>query len=77
MLHAYEHIYKRCGLKAVIVEADSGAIGGKFSHEFMLPTESGEDTVIPVPNAVTPPMPKKPFSIKARPKTIRLYPSRQ
>ena len=46
MLHAYENIYKRCGLQAVIVEADSGAIGGKFSHEFMLPTESGEDTVI-------------------------------
>jgi prolyl-tRNA synthetase len=46
MLHAYENIYRRCGLKAVIVEADSGAIGGKFSHEFMLPTESGEDTVI-------------------------------
>ena len=49
MLHAYENIYKRCGLKAVIVEADSGAIGGKFSHEFILPTESGEDTVITCP----------------------------
>jgi prolyl-tRNA synthetase len=49
MLHAYENIYKRCGLKAVIVEADSGAIGGKFSHEFMLPAESGEDTVISCP----------------------------
>jgi prolyl-tRNA synthetase len=49
MLHGYENIYKRCGLKAVIVEADSGAIGGKFSHEFMLPTESGEDTVISCP----------------------------
>ncbi|MDD5289427.1 MAG: proline--tRNA ligase, partial [Dehalococcoidales bacterium] len=49
MLHAYENIYQRCGLKAVIVEADSGAIGGKFSHEFMLPTESGEDTVISCP----------------------------
>src|SRR5208283_2610145 len=49
MLHAYENIYRRCGLKAVIVEADSGAIGGKFSHEFMLPAESGEDTVISCP----------------------------
>ena len=49
MLHGYENIYKRCGLKAVIVEADSGAIGGKFSHEFMLPTESGEDMVISCP----------------------------
>lgn len=49
MLHAYENIYARCGLKAIIVEADSGAIGGKFSHEFMLPAESGEDTVISCP----------------------------
>ena len=49
MLHAYENIYKRCGLKAVIVEADSGAIGGKFSHEFILPTDSGEDTIISCP----------------------------
>lgn len=49
MLHAYEKIYARCGLKAILVEADSGAIGGKFSHEFILPTESGEDTVISCP----------------------------
>ena len=49
MLHAYENIFARCGLKAIIVEADSGAIGGKFSHEFMLPAESGEDTVISCP----------------------------
>lgn len=49
MMHAYENIYARCGLKAIIVEADSGAIGGKFSHEFMLPADSGEDTVISCP----------------------------
>ena len=49
MLHAYENIYARCGLKAIIVEADSGAIGGKFSHEFISPAESGEDTVISCP----------------------------
>ena len=49
MLHAYENIYKRCGLKAILVEADSGAIGGKFSHEFMLPAENGEDIVISCP----------------------------
>jgi prolyl-tRNA synthetase len=49
MLHAYENIFKRCGLKAIVVEADSGAIGGKFSHEFMLPAGSGEDTVISCP----------------------------
>jgi len=49
MKTAYQNIYARCGLKAVAVEADSGAIGGKFSHEFMLPAESGEDTVINCP----------------------------
>lgn len=43
---AYKQIYKRCGLDIVIVEADSGAIGGKDSHEFVLISESGEDSII-------------------------------
>ncbi len=46
MLQAYQDIYNRCGLPALIVEADSGAIGGKDSHEFMVVTESGEDEII-------------------------------
>ncbi|MBI4268131.1 MAG: proline--tRNA ligase [Chloroflexi bacterium] len=46
MLKAYRNIYDRCGLPAVMVEADSGAIGGKDSHEFMLIAESGEDEII-------------------------------
>jgi prolyl-tRNA synthetase len=46
MTEAYKNIYKRCGLPAVMIEADSGAIGGKASHEFMLITESGEDEII-------------------------------
>ncbi len=46
MLTAYRNIYQRCGLPAVMVEADSGAIGGKDSHEFMLLTETGEDEII-------------------------------
>ncbi len=46
MARAYRNIYRRCGLPALMVEADSGAIGGKDSHEFILPTSSGEDTVI-------------------------------
>ncbi len=49
MLQAYKNIYARCGLTAIIVEADSGAIGGKVSHEFMLIAENGEDTVISCP----------------------------
>ncbi|MFC1992908.1 proline--tRNA ligase [Chloroflexota bacterium] len=46
MLQAYRNIYERCGLPAILVEADSGAIGGKDSHEFMLIAESGEDEII-------------------------------
>jgi len=46
MLQAYQNIYSRCGLPSLTVEADSGAIGGKDSHEFMVVTEDGEDEVI-------------------------------
>jgi prolyl-tRNA synthetase len=46
MLQAYHNIYARCGLPALVVEADSGAIGGKDSHEFMVIAETGEDEVI-------------------------------
>ena len=46
MLQAYQNIYDRCGLPALRVEADSGAIGGKDSHEFMVIAESGEDEII-------------------------------
>jgi prolyl-tRNA synthetase len=46
MLQAYKNIYDRCGLPSRLVEADSGAIGGKESHEFMVITEGGEDEII-------------------------------
>ena len=46
MRQAYKNIYSRCGLPSVVVEADSGAIGGKESHEFMLIAETGEDEII-------------------------------
>ena len=46
MFQAYRNIFQRCGLPAMVVEADSGAIGGKDSQEFILPTDSGEDTVL-------------------------------
>jgi prolyl-tRNA synthetase len=48
---AYRNIFRRCGLPTLEVEADSGAIGGKDSHEFIMPAESGEDTVLVCPNA--------------------------
>ena len=43
---AYENIFRRCGLEYLAVEADPGAIGGSENHEFMVLTESGEDTVL-------------------------------
>jgi prolyl-tRNA synthetase len=43
---AYLNIFKRCGLPVMVVEADSGAIGGKDSREFMVITDTGEDEVI-------------------------------
>src|SRR5580658_6247838 len=46
MYDAYTHIFQRCGLKTVAVEADTGVIGGKFSHEFMVPAETGENEVV-------------------------------
>ncbi len=46
MAKAYAALYKRLGLNAVMVQADSGAIGGKGSHEFMVLTPTGEDVVI-------------------------------
>src|SRR6056297_1495044 len=46
MHDAYNRIFKRCGLDFRAVEADSGAIGGSFSHEFMVLAETGEDTIV-------------------------------
>ena len=50
MAQAYRNIYYRCSLPVLMAEADSGAIGGKDSHEFILPTPTGEDTVITCPS---------------------------
>jgi prolyl-tRNA synthetase len=41
----YCRIFDRCGLKYMVVEADSGAMGGKESHEFMVRTPAGEDQI--------------------------------
>jgi prolyl-tRNA synthetase len=46
MYEAYGKIMKRCGLKYYAVEADSGVMGGKVSHEFMAPASSGEDVIL-------------------------------
>ncbi|MFZ0825930.1 MAG: proline--tRNA ligase [Verrucomicrobiia bacterium] len=45
MYDAYARIFARCGLKTFPVEADTGVIGGNYSHEFMVPAETGENEV--------------------------------
>ena len=46
MYDAYTRIFARCGLQAFAVEADTGVIGGNYSHEFMVPAETGENEVV-------------------------------
>ena len=43
---AYVNIFERCGLKTIVVQADSGIMGGNTSHEFMAVSSQGEDTLI-------------------------------
>src|SRR2546429_4046989 len=45
MYDAYTRIFQRCGLKTIAVEADTGVMGGEFSHEFMVPAATGENEV--------------------------------
>jgi len=81
MKQAYSNTFSRCGLDFKMVEADSGTIGGSFSHEFMVLADSGEDAVAfcdtcdyasniekaasRTPDPVTPP--KKPDPLKKIP----------
>ncbi|OGP87829.1 MAG: proline--tRNA ligase [Deltaproteobacteria bacterium RBG_16_48_10] len=46
MIGAYTRIFTRCGLKFRAVEAETGLIGGSFSHEFMVLAETGEETIV-------------------------------
>ncbi len=46
MYEAYMRIFSRCGLAFRAVEADTGTIGGSFSHEFMVLADTGEDTIV-------------------------------
>ncbi|RJX19387.1 MAG: proline--tRNA ligase [Desulfobulbus sp.] len=46
MYEAYHRIFQRCGLEFRAVEADTGTIGGSFSHEFMVLAATGEDTLV-------------------------------
>ena len=46
MYNAYVRIFERCGLRVKIVEADTGAMGGSASHEFMVLADAGEDGIV-------------------------------
>ena len=46
---AYLNIFRRCGVETVPVEADTGIMGGSASHEFMVLSEAGEDTLVLCP----------------------------
>jgi len=46
MYEAYTRIFRRCGLRFRAVEADTGTIGGNYSHEFMVLAETGEDQIV-------------------------------
>jgi prolyl-tRNA synthetase len=46
MVEAYSRIFTRCGLRFKAVEAETGLIGGSFSHEFMVLAETGEETIV-------------------------------
>ena len=46
MVEAYQRIFKRCGLDAVAVQAETGFMGGSDSHEFMVPAAQGEDRIV-------------------------------
>ncbi|MBI4287260.1 MAG: proline--tRNA ligase [Chloroflexi bacterium] len=74
MAQAYKNIFERCGLPTLMVEADSGAIGGKDSHEFMVQAESGEDTIIYCPGGDYAANVEKADSLKEQGETESLLP---
>jgi prolyl-tRNA synthetase len=49
-LEAYRRIFSRCGLTFYVVQSDPGMMGGGESHEFMAPSEAGEDEIALCPS---------------------------
>ncbi|MFW6279191.1 MAG: proline--tRNA ligase [Bacillota bacterium] len=49
MYDAYSNVFASCGLETRVVEADTGAMGGKDSHEFMVLADDGEDDIVLCP----------------------------
>jgi prolyl-tRNA synthetase len=66
MVEAYQNVFQRCGLPTMLVEADSGAIGGKDSREFMVVAPSGEDEIIYCPGCAYAANTEKAVSVKER-----------
>jgi prolyl-tRNA synthetase len=71
---AYVRVFERCGVPATAVHADSGAIGGKESQEFMLLTDIGEDELVICPNCGYGANTERAESQKSRPATGDLLP---
>jgi len=76
MYETYRRIFKRCGLDFVVVEAESGEMGGSGSHQFTVPCESGEDIIVHtednsyaanIEKAAVDPIPKETTKTKAQP----------
>lgn len=80
MYETYKRIFKRCGLGYVIVEAESGEMGGSGSHQFTIPCESGEDIIVytednsyaaNIEKAAVDPLPKqKPIANVSKPEEV-------
>jgi prolyl-tRNA synthetase len=68
MYDAYKRIFTRCGLEYYCIEADSGVMGGKLSHEFMVAAKEGEDVVLACPRCKGPDGFSKDSTLKNCPK---------
>lgn len=79
MYETYKRIFGRCGLDYVIVEAETGEMGGSGSHQFTIPCESGEDVIVytedgsyaaNIEKAAVDPLPKSAAKMAATPEEI-------
>ena len=70
---AYENIFQNCGLQTVGVEADSGAIGGASSKEFMVTADAGEDSILFTQNGSYAANIEKAISIPSEPIPLKNY----
>jgi len=76
MYDAYCRIFNRCGVEYIIVQAESGQMGGSGSHQFTVPCETGEDLIVytedgsyaaNLQKAAADPLPKQALSSQAPP----------